>query len=153
MDIDRSAPVTAKTQLHIAADPQTVWDVLTDFESWPAWKEGVHSLSPRGPVEPGSTFVWKAGPGTIRSRLQEVDGPRRIAWTGSTFGIRAIDVFNLEARDGGTLVTEEESWDGVLARLFRSRMRRTLQSGIDDGMRALKAEAERRAGTRASAAA
>ena len=54
-------------------------------------------------------------------------------------------------RDGGTLVTEEDSWDGLLARLFRSRMRRTMQSGIDHGVQALRIEAERR--TRQSAAA
>ena len=151
MDIDRTAPVIARTQVQIAADQQTVWDALTDFESWPLWKRDVRSLSLRGPVAPGSTFEWKAGPGTIRSRLGEVDAPRRIAWTGSTLGIKAIDVFRLEARDGGTLVTEEESWDGLLARLFRSRMRRTLQSGIDHGMEALKNEAEGR--TRPSPAA
>ena len=98
-----------------------------------------------GPVAPGTAFAWKAGPGTIHSRLQDVDAPTRIAWTGSTLGIKAIDVFRLEARDGGTLVTEEESWDGLLARLMRSRMRRTLQSGIEQGMKELKAEAERRA--------
>jgi hypothetical protein len=144
MDINRTAPVTAKAQMQIAADQQTVWDALTDFESWPVWKREVRSLSLRGPVAPGSTFEWKAGPGTIKSRLEEVDTPRRIAWTGSTFGIKAIDVFRLEARDGGTLVTEEESWDGLLARLFRSRLRRTLQSGIDHGVEALRAEAERR---------
>lgn len=151
MDINRTAPVTAKTQMQIAADRQTVWDALTDFETWPEWKRDVRSMSLRGPVAPGSTFEWKAGPGTIRSTLEEVDAPGRIAWTGSTFGIKAVDVFRLEARDGGTLVTEEESWDGLLARLFRSRMRRTLQSGIDQGIEALKAEAERRA--RQSAAA
>lgn len=151
MDINRTAPVTAKTQMQIAADRQTVWDALTDFETWPEWKRDVRSMSLRGPVAPGSTFEWKAGPGTIRSTLEEVDSPGRIAWTGSTFGIKAVDVFRLEARDGGTLVTEEESWDGLLARLFRSRMRRTLQSGIDQGIEALKAEAERRA--RQSAAA
>jgi len=151
MDMDRTAPVMAETQLQIAADRQTVWDTLTDFETWPVWKRDVRSLSLRGPVAPGSTFEWKAGPGTITSRFEEVDAPSRIAWTGSTFGIRAVDVFRLEAGDGGTLVTEEESWDGLLARLFRSRMRRTLQSAIDDGMQALKAEAERRA--RQSAAA
>jgi uncharacterized protein YndB with AHSA1/START domain len=151
MDIKRTAPVVARTQMQIAADPQTVWDALTDFETWPAWKRDVRSLSMRGPVAPGSTFEWKAGPGTIKSRLEEVDAPRRIAWTGSTFGIKAIDVFRLEARDGGTLVTEEESWDGLLARLFPARMRRTLQSGIDRGVEALRVEAERRA--RRSAAA
>jgi uncharacterized protein YndB with AHSA1/START domain len=151
MDIDRTAPVTARTQMQIAADPQTVWDALTDFESWPAWKPEVHSMVLRGPVAAGSTFEWKAGPGTIKSRLQQVDAPKRIAWTGSTFGIRAIDVFRLEARDGGTLVTEDESWGGLLARLFRARMRRSLQSGIERGVKELKAEAERR--TRTSAAA
>ena len=74
-----------------------------------------------------------------------MDAPGRIAWTGSTFGTRAVDVFRLEDHDGGTLVTEEESWDGLLARLFRARMRRTLQSGIDRGVDALRVEAERRA--------
>ena len=145
MDIDRTAPVIARTQAQIAADPQTVWDALTDFASWPAWKQEVESVSVRGPVVPGSTFEWKAGPGTIRSRLAEVDAPRKIAWTGSTFGIKAVDVFHLEARDGGTLVSEEESWRGLLASLFRSRMRRTLRSGIERGMRELQVEAERRA--------
>jgi uncharacterized protein YndB with AHSA1/START domain len=151
MDIDRKAPVIAKTQVQIAADPQTVWDALTDFETWPRWMRAVESMSLQGPVAAGSTFVWKAGPGTIKSRLEEVDGPRKIAWTGTTFGIKAIDVFRLEARDGGTLVTEEESWRGLPARLLRSRMRRTLLSGIERGMSDLKAEVERR--TRDSAAA
>jgi hypothetical protein len=145
MDIDRTAPVIARTQAQIAADPQTVWDTLTDFASWPAWKQDVQSISLRGPVEPGSTFEWKAGPGTIRSRLAEVDAPRKIAWTGSTFGIKAVDVFRLEARGGGTSVSQEESWRGLLAGLFRSRMRRTLRSGIERGMKDLQAEAERRA--------
>lgn len=145
MDIDRTAPVIARTQALIAADPQTVWNTLTDFESWPEWKEDVRSLTLSGPIAPGSTFEWKAGPGTIRSRFAEVDAPRTIAWTGSTFGTSAIDVFRLEAEDGGTLVTEEESWDGLLARVFRSRMHRSLQSGIGRGIQSLKAEAERRA--------
>ena len=145
MDINSAAPVKARTEMQIAADPQSVWGTLTDFESWPAWKQAVRSMSLLGPVAPGTAFAWKAGPGTIHSTLQEVDAPTRIAWTGSTLGIKAIDVFRLEARDGGTLVTEEESWEGPLARLMRSRMRRTLQSGIEQGMRELKAEAERRA--------
>jgi uncharacterized protein YndB with AHSA1/START domain len=151
MDINRTAPVIAFAQAHIAADPQTVWDVLTDFESWPTWKTDVRSMSLRGPLLRGSTFEWKAGPGTIRSRLEEVQAPHRIAWTGRTLGIRAIDAFQLEERDGGTLVTEEESWSGLPARLFRSRMRRTLQSGIESGLASLKAEAERRAKARGAA--
>ena len=49
MDIDSAAPVKARTQMLIAADPQHVWGALTDFESWPAWKQAVRSMSLRGP--------------------------------------------------------------------------------------------------------
>ncbi|HJW74206.1 MAG TPA: SRPBCC family protein [Thermoleophilia bacterium] len=151
MDINRTAPVIALAKLQIGADRQTVWETLTDFGSRPAWKRGVRSMALNGPVARGSTFEWKAGPGTIRSRLQEVETPHRIAWTGVTLGVRAVDVFRLEARDGGTLVIEEESWQGLLPRLFRSRMRRTLQSSSEGGLQSLRIEAERRARTRAAA--
>jgi hypothetical protein len=104
-----------------------------------------------GPVTPGTTFAWKAGPGTIKSRIAEVDAPNRIVWTGVTFGIRAVDAFSFEASDGGTLVREAETWEGLPARLLRSRMERTLRASLRDGLRSLKAEAERRAGASVAA--
>ena len=143
-DVDRRAPVIARTEIEIDAERQAVWDVLTDLASWPEWKPDVRSLSLRGPLEPGSTFVWKAGPGRIHSRLEQVDPPRKIAWSGRTLGLKAVDVFTLEARPGGTLVVEEESWSGLPARLLPSRMRATLQTSIERGLRQLKDEVERR---------
>lgn len=145
MDINATAPVIARTRVEIKADRETVWRVLTDLERWPDWKSDVASLKMSGPLTPGTSFVWKAGPGTITSRLEQVDEPATIAWTGKTLGIRAVDVFRLEERDGITLVVEEESWQGAPARLFRRRMLRTLQTGIERGLQALKAEAERQA--------
>jgi uncharacterized protein YndB with AHSA1/START domain len=138
--------VIAHEELRIAADVQTVWGVLSDVQQWPSWNKAVRSMSVHGPVSSGTSFDWKAGPGTIKSRIAEVDAPNRIVWTGVTFGIRAVDAFSFEASDGGTLVREDESWDGLLARLFRSRMERTLRASLRDGLRSLKAEAERRAG-------
>jgi hypothetical protein len=145
MEIHENAPAVARAQIQIAADPESVWRLLTDLEKWPTWKRDVRSMALHGSLAPGSVFVWKAGPGTIRSTIQEVDPPRAIAWTGTTFGIKAIDVFCLEPRDGGTLVKEEESWEGLVVRLFASRLRRTLQSSIESGLAQLKAEVERRA--------
>ncbi len=55
-----------------------------------------------------------------------------------TFGIRAVDAFTLEASVGGTLVRQAESWEGLPERLLRASLR--------DGLRSLKAEAERQAG-------
>jgi hypothetical protein len=151
MDIDESAPAVARAEMQIGAEPGMVFGLISAVYAWPSWKKDVRSVSLRGPVAPGTVFVWKAGPGAITSTLREVDPPRTIAWTGTTFGIKAIDVFRLEPRDGGTLVREQESWDGLLARLFRSRLRRMLQSSIEAGLRDLKAEAERRAARDAGA--
>ena len=144
MEIHEKAPVVARAETQIAADPESVWRLLSDFEKWPTWKHDVRSIALHGSLASGSVFVWKAGPGTIRSTLQEVDAPRAIAWTGSTMGIKAIDSFWLAPCDGGTLVREAESWEGLVVRLFAGRLRRTLQTSIETGLADLKAEAERR---------
>ena len=145
MEIHEKAPVVARAETQIAADPESVWRLLTDLEKWPTWNHDVQSMGLHGALAPGTLFVWKAGPGTISSTLQEVDPPRAISWTGSTMGIKAIDAFRLEPRDGGTLVREAESWEGLVVRLLAGRLRRTLQSSIESGLGDLKAEAERRA--------
>jgi hypothetical protein len=36
----------------------------------------------------------------------------------------------------------EESWDGLLARMFRTRFRSMLQTAIDDGLIAVRQAAE-----------
>jgi len=143
--VTSAAAVSGSDELLIDAPPEVVWDVLATFEDWPSWNPDVKSMSIDGPVAPGTQFRWKAGPGTISSTLQEVDPPRLIAWSGRTFGVNAFHVWRLEPRDAQTLVHTEETFDGLIARLFRGRMRKTLTEGLESGLRHLKAEAERRA--------
>jgi hypothetical protein len=90
-------------------------------------------------------FRWKAGPGTITSTLESVEPPKVIAWTGKTVGIKAIHVYQLEPRGETTIVKSDESWDGLIVRLFRGPMTKTLQKSTESGLRYLKTEAERRA--------
>jgi hypothetical protein len=51
-------------------------------------------------------------------------------------------VYRLEARDTGTLVRTEESFEGWLAHLLRGQMKKTLQSALDSGLRRLKTRVE-----------
>lgn len=143
-DIDEQAPVVGASELEIAASPETVWEVLTDFKRWPSWNRDVKSLSIQGPVAPGSVFEWKAGPGTITSTIQRVEPPRLIAWTGKTLGIDAIHFWHLEPRDGKTFVRTQESYGGFVARLLRRQLQKTLDRALADGLSYLKAEAEAR---------
>jgi uncharacterized protein YndB with AHSA1/START domain len=144
VDVNRNAPVFAEDELAIAASPKAIWDVLTDLESWPRWNPDVKSMSVQGGLAQGSVFRWRAGPGTITSTIQQVEPPRLIAWTGATFGIKARHVYRLESRGEATLVHTEESYEGLVARLLRGSLQKTLEKGLSDGLRYLQAEAESR---------
>jgi uncharacterized protein YndB with AHSA1/START domain len=142
-----AAQIRSRREIEIAAPPQVVWDVLTGFERWPQWNPEVKSMSFEGPLEPGSTFRWKAGPGTIVSTLEEVNAPSSIRWRGKTLSIKAIHGWRLEPRDGGTHVETEETFSGLLVRLLRGSLQKTLDRTLGEGLEHLKRESERRAAT------
>jgi hypothetical protein len=145
VDVDRDAPAYAEGRIEVDAPRDVVWAVLVGFADWPTWNAGVTAVEYAGPLEPGALFRWKAGPGTIRSRVAEVDAPRAVAWTGKTVGIRAEHAWQLEETAGRTVVTTQEAWHGLVVRFLRRSLQSTLQRSTDDGLVALKAEAERRA--------
>ena len=142
---DRDAPVFAEGTITIAAPRDRVWQVLTDFEAWPAWNPGVKSLTLSGGLAVGATFRWKSGPGTIRSKIEACDAPSAIGWTGKTFGIRARHTWQLHAPDDATtVVTTQESWRGPIPTLLRASLTTTLAKALTDGLQALSQEALRR---------
>lgn len=142
--INRAAPIVGTSETEVAAARDVVWDVLTAIELWPSWNPDVKAASMHGPLAQGSEFRWTAGPGRITSTLEDVEPPRRVAWSGKAFGLQALHVYVLDARNGTTLVRTEESYDGLLAHLFRARLQKTLDDALESGLLHLKAEAERR---------
>ncbi len=152
MEINRNAPATAEGELQIAADPQTVYAVISAIDQWPSWNPDVRSVTLEGPLQPGTVFRWKSGPSSLTSTMQVVDPPRELTWTGTTMGIKAVHVFRFEARDGGTLARSEESWEGLLASLLKGYSRRTLDKEIRSVLSRLKAEAEAEAEAKRRAA-
>jgi uncharacterized protein YndB with AHSA1/START domain len=143
--VNQSAPVVARSEIEIAADREDVWTLLVAIDQWPSWNPDINSVSVRGKVTERSQFRWKAGSMIISSTIQRLDPPSLIAWTGKTLGVKARHVYRLESRQARTVVRTEESWEGVVPRLFRRRMQETLQSSLDSGLQHLRAEVERRA--------
>jgi hypothetical protein len=137
-------PVKGSAEIEIEAPPQVVWEVLTRFENWPNWNPEVKSMSFPGPLEPETEFRWKAGPGTILSKLDRIEPPRYISWHGRTLTIDAYHEWWLEPRDGGTHVRTEESFYGLLARLLRRPLQKTLDRSFENALERLKLEAELR---------
>jgi hypothetical protein len=144
IEVNRGAPAIGVADVFIEAPIETVWRVLSDLEHWPAWNTSVSKIRVDGPIAAGTSFFWVGNGSKIVSRLEEVDPPRRIAWTGKLFGIRATHVWELSGKGEGTQVHTEESFEGLVARLFRGFSRKTLAKALDQGVAALKAGAESR---------
>jgi hypothetical protein len=53
----------------------------------------------------------------------------------------------LRASNGGTHVESDESFSGLLVRLFRGSLQKTLDRSTESGLDQLKRESERRAAT------
>jgi hypothetical protein len=144
MTIDENAPVIAKAEIEINAKPELVWDIMTAIERWQDWNPDVKWASLEGELSEGTKFQWKAGPGKITSRFQKVERPNLLAWSGKTFGIFAIHIWQMEPQDGRTVVKTEESWDGLIVHIFRKSMQKKLDESINSGLQYLKIEAEKR---------
>ena len=143
MDINRKAPAIGSAEALIQAPLDIVWAVLTNLAEWSRWNQDVEYLDMEGPLAPGTEFRWKAGGAAITSELQEVEPKGRIVWTGKILGIRAIHVWTFEEQEDSVLVRTEESFEGVLARLFAGSLRRMLATSLAKGLEALKIECER----------
>ena len=99
-----------------------------------------------GPLEPGTKFRWKAGPGAISSKLDRVEPPRYVAWHGRTLSISAYHEWWLGPRAGGTHVRTEETFSGLLARLLRRPLQKTLDKSFAVALERLKRAVEQPAG-------
>jgi hypothetical protein len=145
IEINENAPASASGEIEVAASPEIIWDIMTDIDNWPNWNKDVSWAALSGQFEAGSKFRWKSGPGTISSTIRQVERPRVLAWTGKTLGIYAIHLWKLEPQNGSTVIRTEESWEGLVTRIFSGKMQKTLEKAINSGLQYLKAEAERRA--------
>ena len=143
IELDKNAPVSQRDSIEIDAPVGNVWNILANINRWPEWNDDIKSAKLEGKLQPGTVFKWKSGPGTITSTLQAVEPGRLIAWTGQTMGIKAVHIWHLEAKAGKTVVTTEESWDGLPARLLKGYSRKMLEDAICSGLKKLKAAAER----------
>jgi hypothetical protein len=144
VDINRDAPATASAEAFIRAPLNGVWSTLTNIGEWNRWNPDVRYVDMRGPLAPGTEFRWKSGGASIVSLIQELEPERRVAWTGRTLGIRAAHIWTCTEQETGVLVRTEESFDGLVVRLFAGPMRRTLASSLQNFLNALRTECERR---------
>ena len=78
--IDRDAPVIARHEIDINAPLDTVWNLHTDVDAWPAWNLEVTAAKLDGAFAPGSSFTWTSYGFTVTSTIYIVEDHSRTLW-------------------------------------------------------------------------
>ncbi len=138
----QNAPVHQCAEIKINAKPNIVWTILTEINDWPIWNSSVSKVTFTEQLSPGSSFTWRSKGSSINSVLESVTDCKNFEWSGRSFGATAVHKWVLEQTEFGTRVIVEESMDGWLVRLFKSRMNKLLAKDMNAWLTQLKNEAE-----------
>jgi hypothetical protein len=139
------------TRRHVAADVDTVWEVLTAFDEYEEWNPTLPSV--HGEAELGERLrVRLALPNGIRVPFRPVvtvvDPGRELRWEAGlpTKGVVDADHgFLLEPTDDGCVVEQVERFEGTFAEPLMGRFASVVRQGYDDMNDALAERAEARA--------
>jgi hypothetical protein len=132
----------------INAPVEVVWAQLTDTAAFGSWNPFIPSLS--GSLAEGARLAVRITPPgakgmTFRPTVTAVEEGRRLEWLGR-FLVRGLfdgrHSFVLESVAGGTRLTQEETFTGVLVPVLAATLAKT-EEGFRQMNEALKERAER----------
>lgn len=137
------------TEIEIAATPERVWSILTDFPFYPEWNPFIVSIN--GDVKQGAKLQVQIQPSggssmTFRPRLVAVELGKELRWLGHFLFPNLFDGehrFAIEPiADGRVRFTQSEHFSGLLLPLFKKNLAQTTKTGFEAMNRAIKARAE-----------
>lgn len=141
--VNENAPVKSRNQIEIQAPIDTVWYILTDIKNWTKWQKAVTETIVGEKIGEGTNFKWKAGGLSFKSRIHTSKPNTAFGWTGTTIGASAIHNWTFMKKDNNTtIVTVEESLQGVFPKLFRKYFQNNLDKGVLTNLTELKNASE-----------
>jgi uncharacterized protein YndB with AHSA1/START domain len=142
-DIDRSAPVIVRDEIHVDAPVAEVWRLHTDVDGWTGWRDDVSVARLDGPFTTGAVFHWETGGLAIDSTIRAVEPEHRTLWGGPAAGIEGRHVWTFTREGDGTHVVTEESWSGPPVDADPEQARTMLAASIRVWLESLAAAAQR----------
>ena len=126
-----------RTEIDIGAPPEQVWAHLVDLPAWADWNPFITSAQGSATVGERLTLRMEPSGGrgmTIRPTVTVVSEGAALEWLGH-LGVPGVfdgrHRFELVATDGGTRLTQQESFRGLLVRPLRSSLDRDTRAGFD----------------------
>ncbi|MGK9476321.1 SRPBCC family protein [Melioribacter sp. OK-6-Me] len=140
---NKKASVYANAQIKIGSKIDNVWNLLTNIERWVDWQKNVSSAELEGKLKAGTIFKWKAGGISFESEIHTFKPTKYFGWTGRTFGAYAVHNWEFEYENDSTVVTVNESLQGLLPSLFPNYFQRNLERGMKENLIELKEACEK----------
>ena len=122
---------TISVTTHIQSPPDVVWQILTGFRAYPDWNPFITRAS--GDIKVGQRLTLRIVPPgtggmTFRPRVTALEPEHMLEWSG-TLGIQGLfdgrHTFILEPTEGGTTLTQTETFTGLLVPLTNKMLLRT----------------------------
>jgi hypothetical protein len=137
-----------QSEIEIAASPERVWDILTDFAAYPRWNPFIRSIS--GKLEVGERLEVRLEPPggrgiTLRPTVLSAEPNRQLRWLGHLLvpglfdGEHTLATKPLE--ENRVRFVQHEVFKGVLVPLVARSLANTLR-GFEEMNEALKEQAE-----------
>jgi hypothetical protein len=136
------------SEIEIAASPERVWDILTDFAAYPRWNPFIRSIS--GKLEVGERLEVRLEPPggrgiTLRPTVLSAEPNRQLRWLGHLLVPGLFDgehTLATEPLDENRVrFVQHEVFKGVLVPLVARSLANTLR-GFEEMNEALKEQAE-----------
>lgn len=138
------------TEIEIAASPERVWQVLTDFPAYPQWNPFMHLVN--GELRAGGCLkarvLYRHGLRlSFRALVLRAEPARELRWQGVLLfsglfqGEHSFVIQPLG--EGRVRFTQHETYTGVLAPLLMAFLKERNRRGFEEMNRALQARAEK----------
>lgn len=142
-----------RTEIEINAEPEIVWEVLTDFNSYPDWNPFVVEM--KGEVKVGNRIeVLLKPPGkkemTFKPVVLKLDSPKEFRWKGSLpipgmfVGEHIFQIEDLSDKEKGPKVMfiHREEFKGLLVGMLWKDLNSNTRAGFESMNQALKKRCE-----------
>jgi hypothetical protein len=137
------------TEIEIDASAKRVWELLTDFASYPEWNPFIRSIG--GQPAPGERLRARLEPPgglamTFKPKVLTAEPNRELRWLGHLLVPGLFDgehSFTIEPlEDNRVRFIQREAFKGLLVPLFARSLESNTQRGFEEMNHALKERAE-----------
>jgi hypothetical protein len=142
------------TEIDIDASPETVWNVLSDFGSYPEWNPYVRSI--KGKMENGERLdIFLKPPNSkgwaIKPTVQVASRNHEFRWLGHMAGVRFLfngeHYFRLDRlSEKKTRLSHGEVFSGIMVPMLWKSLNSNTRAGFRKFNQAIKERSERIAG-------